>query len=224
MSPSCKVDVIHHLTCQHQVEVEVWPPRLEVYFRDEPWTDPMDTQLRFEATVLNSGRGVRWEVYDADGGPGAGSIDATGLYQAPDKGAWLDGHTDVIVATSVEDPLRKATTWITLLGKGPLPPPVARIEIRPKRINLYYRYNRDNAYIDDSNKLQLFQADIWNSAIQTVTWQSPSAGSIDTHGLYTVPDTGYDHQVVVIRGFIGTTGVFDEATIVLLNYDWPGLH
>ena len=225
MSPSYKVDVIHHLTCQHQVEVEVWPPRMELYFRDEPWTDPLNTQLRFEATVLNSGHGVRWEVYDAEGGPGAGSIDATGLYQAPDKGSLLNGHTDVIVASSVQDPLRKAYAWITLLGKGPLKPPAARIEIRPGRINLYYRNGHDNAYIDDSNKLQLFQAEIWNSAIQAVTWQVQSgAGSIAADGLYTVPDTGSDHQVVVIRGYIGATGDFDEAQIVLLNYDWPGLH
>lgn len=225
MSPGYKVDVIHHLTCQHQVEVEVLPPRMELYFKDEPWTDLLNTQIRFEATVLNSGKGVHWQVYAASGGPGAGSIDATGLYQAPDKGSVLNGHTDIVVATSVEDPLRKAYAWVTLLGQGPLIPEVARIEIWPRRINLYCWAGADNSYIDDSNKLQLFQAEIWNSSIQTVTWHIQSGpGFIYSDGLYMAPTSGSSGQVVVVRGTIGAAGAYDEAQIVLLNYDWPGLH
>ena len=209
--PGCRVDVIHHITCRHQVEVEVSPPRAELYFGDERWTDPLDTQIRFEATVFNSGRGVRWQVYDAAGGPGAGTIDATGLYQAPAKGGLKSGHTEVIVATSVEDPLRKAYAWVTLIGVGPLKAPDPRIN--------------DNAYIDDSNKIQLFQATIWNSAIQTVSWQVFSgAGAIDANGLYRAPNFGADHQLAIIRAYIDSTTVYDEARVVLLNYVWPGLH
>ncbi len=203
------------------------PPRAELYFGDERWTDLMDTQIRFEATVFNSDLGVRWQVYDAAGGPGAGTIDATGLYQAPDKGSLTSGHTEVVVATSVEDPLRKAYAWITLIGLGPLPAPEPRIEIWPKRANLYYHdpgSNIHNNYIDDSNKIQLFQAAIWNSSIQTVAWQVHiGAGAIDANGLYRAPNSGADHQLVTVRGYIGATTVYDEARIVLLNYVWPGL-
>lgn len=225
MRGGCRVDVIHHVVCQHQVEVEVSPPRAELYFGDERWTDPINTQIRFEATVFNSGLGVHWQVYDAGGGPGVGTIDATGLYHAPAKGSLASGYTEIVVATSVEDPMRKAYAWITLVGEGPLPAPQPRIEIWPKRVYLYYAASHDNAYIDQSNKIQLFQAAIWNSAIDSVTWEVHSgAGIIDTNGLYRTPSSGIDHQVVIVRGHIGSTSVYDDAKIVLLNYDWPGLH
>lgn len=239
MRPGCRVDVVHHITCRHQVEVEVWPPRIELYFADERMRvdhkgalvqreiDLVDTQMRFEATVINSDRGVRWQVFDAAGGPGAGSIDATGLYLAPAKGGWQNGHTDVVVATSVEDPLRKAYAWVTLIGDGPLKAPEARIEIWPKRVDLYYTHSSaadHNDYIDDSNKVQLFQARIWNSEEQSVTWQIVSgSGSIGANGLYVAPNSGNDHQMAVVRGTIGATAVYDEARIVLRNYVWPGL-
>lgn len=240
MRPACRVDVIHHIACRHQIEIEVWPPRIDLYFADarmavdhngalvQREVDLIDTQARFEATVINSDRGVHWQVFDAKGGPGAGSIDATGLYLAPGKGAWQSGHTDVVVATSVEDPLRKAYAWVTLIGDGPLPAPEARIEIWPKRVDLYYHEAGTavhNNYIDDSNKAQLFQARIWNSDIQSATWKIFSGpGSIDFNtGLYVAPYSGNDHQVVVVRGYIGATAIHDEARIVLRDYVWPGL-
>lgn len=221
----CRVDVIHHVTCRHQVEVEVSPPRAELYFGDERWTDPINTQIRFEATVFNSGLGIHWQVYDVAGGPGAGMIDATGRYQAPAMGSLTSGHTDVVVATSIEDPLRKAYAWVTMIGEGPLPAPKARIEIWPKRVNLYYHGVGYNDYIDVSNKIQLFRATICNSASQTVTWQVHSgAGVIDANGLFQAPNSGSDHQLAIIRGYINSTTVYDEAKVVLLNYVWPGLH
>lgn len=224
MRPVRRVDVLHHVVCRHQVEVEVWPPRVELYFADERWTDRIDTQARFEANVINSGRGVEWRVLDPDGGPGAGSIDATGLYRAPAKGALASGHTEIVVATAVEDPLRKATAWVTLLGEGPLPAPLPRIEICPRRVDLYYKTLHHNAYIDDSNKVQLFQATIRHSANQNVVWSLASgAGSIGADGLYQAPASGFDHGLAVVRGTIAGTGVYDEARILLRNYDWPGL-
>lgn len=233
MRPGCRVDVVHHVTCRHQVEVEVWPPRIELYFADERQVgeqreiDPFDTQVRFEATVVNSGLGVTWQVFDAAGGPGAGTIDATGLYLAPAKGAWQNGHTDVVVASSAEDPLRKAYAWVTLLGHGPIEAPKPRIEIWPKRVDLYYTQSSavvHNHYIDDSNKVQLFQARIWNSNVQNVIWHIVSGpGTIGANGLYVAPNSGNDHQMAVVRGTIGATAVYDEARIVLRNYVWPGL-
>jgi hypothetical protein len=244
MRPGCRVDVIHHIACRHQIEVEVWPPRIDLYFADERMrvdhkgalvereVDPIDTQVRFEATVINSDRGVRWQVFDAAGGPGAGSIDATGLYQAPAKGGWATGHTDVVVATSVEDPLRKAYAWVTLLGDGPLKAPDARIEIWPKRVNLYYDAGaHDNAYIDDSNKMRLFRADIWHSDDRNVEWlvngavQPAPSLAMPQSFLYTSPSMGSDMVLVLVRARIKSNpGVFDEAQVILRNYDWPGLH
>lgn len=225
-----RVDVVHYITCRHQVEVEVSPPRAELYFGDERWTDPINTQIRFEATVFNSGLGVHWQVYDATGGAGAGTIDATGLYQAPAKDGLKGGHTEVVVATSIENPLRKAYAWITLIGEGPLPVPQPRIEIWPKRVNLYYLGTHDNAYIDDSNKLQLFQASIWNSNDKMVEWlvngvlQAAQPLVVPQGFLYEAPYSGTDKQPMTVLGRIASNhGVYDESQVVLLNYVWPGL-
>jgi hypothetical protein len=229
--PGPCVDVIHHIECRHRIEVEVSPPRAELYFADERWTDRIDTQIRFEATVFNSDRGVHWQVYAADGGTGAGSIDATGLYRAPAKGSLTSGHTDVVVATSVEDPLRKAYAWVTVVGEGPLPTPQPRIEIWPKRASLYYGGWYDNAYIDDSNKQQLFRATLWHSADQTVEWlvdgslQLAQPNVMAQSFVYEAPGSGPDQQPKIVRVRIKSNpGVYDEAQLVLLNYVWPGLH
>ena len=127
------VEVVHHVTRRHRPEVEVSPPRVELTFGDERAANPASSRARFEANVLNAcSTEVRWEVLDPGGGPGAGSIDSTGLYTAPDFSAGLDGHTDVVVATLVEDPLRKAFAWVTLVGCGPWPVPVPTIQVTPK--------------------------------------------------------------------------------------------
>ena len=109
------------------------------------------------------------------GGPGAGSIDSTGLYTAPDFSAGLDGHTDVVVATLVEDPLRKAFAWVTLVGRGPWPVPVPTIQVTPKLANLYYPSGHDNEYIDPSNTWQLFRARIRDSDETQVDWRVDGA-------------------------------------------------
>lgn len=227
MKPGCRIDVIHHITCRHQVEVEVAPPRAELYFGDERWTDLIDTQIRFEATVFNSDLGVRWQVYDAAGGPGTGTIDATGLYQAPPKGGLKSGHTDVVVATSIEDPLRKAYAWVTLIGEGPLPAPEPRIEIWPKRANVYYL---GTAYIDQSNKIQLFRANVWHSDDETVEWlvdgviQPAQPPVMPRAFLYEAPlasSTSLPSKPVIVRARIKSNwDVYDEAQVVLLDYIW----
>ena len=171
--------VVHHMVCRHRVEVAVQPPRAELYFHDERWIDPIDTQLRFEALVYNSDRGVTWQVFAPDGGPGQGTIDATGLYQAPHKGTLDSATTDVVVAAARADPLRKAFAWVTLVGLDPLPAPAPRIEIWPKLATLYYWNNDDNPYIDDRNKMRVFRAFPRHAADQAVQW-SATLGSIVT--------------------------------------------
>ena len=207
--------VVHHMLCRHQVEVAVQPPRAELYFRDERWIDPIDTQLRFEAVVYNSDRGATWQVLAPDGGPGRGTIDATGLYQAPDKGALDSGTTDVVVATARADPLRKAFAWVTLVGLGPLPAPPPRIEIWPKLVTLYYRNNDNNDYIDDSNKLWVFRAFPRHAANPTVQW-SATTGTV-------TPGSGSVSEAIVTAKLASDPSITDDARVVLLNYIWPGL-
>jgi len=65
---------------------------------------------------------------DLQGGPGAGTIDAAGLYLAPDKGSLPFGLTDIVVATSTDDPFRKAFARVAIVGWDPnqSPPPRLR--------------------------------------------------------------------------------------------------
>jgi hypothetical protein len=216
------------MICRHQVEVAVQPPSAELYFHDERWIDPIDTQIRFEAVVYNSDRGVTWQVLAPDGAPGRGTIDATGLYQAPDTGTLASGTTDVVVATARADPLRKAFAWVTLVGLGPLPAPAPRIEIWPRLVTLYYWSNDDNAYIDDSNKMWVFRAFPSHAASPAVNW-STTLGSIvpgspdSTWGSYTAPNTGGTAEATVTVALAADPTVTDDARVVLLNYNWPGL-
>jgi hypothetical protein len=218
-------EVVHHVTLRHQVEVEVWPARAQLYFANERWTDRINTQLRFEARVFNSQLGVRWEVRDPTGNPGAGSIDATGLYRAPNKGTLESGTTDIIIATSLEDPLRKAYAWMTLVGVGPLPNPDPRVEIWPKRVTLYYESGYDNAYMDVSNKIQLFRAEVHHST-SAVEWlvnmapQIPPA--VGPWFDYAAPSNGSNTHVMVRGRLQAAPNVYDEAWVDILNYSWPG--
>jgi hypothetical protein len=220
------VDIFHHVVCRHQVEVEVWPPQAEVYFQDEKWVDPINTQLRFEAAVFNSAAGVSWEVRDLAGNPGAGSIDASGLYQAPPKGSLPSGFTDIVVATATEDPLRKAFAWVTLLGEGPEPAPAPSIEIWPKRAYLYYPQGQHNSYIDDSNKMQLFRTTLRNSATSEVDWLVNGVvqgGIVEPWFLYKVSGSGATQKVTIRARIKNQPTVYDEAKVIQINYFWPGL-
>ena len=235
------IRVVHHMVCRHQVEVAVQPPRAELYFHDERWVDPINTQLRFEAVVYNADRGVTWQVLAPGGGPGAGTIDATGVYRAPDKGALASGTTDVVVATARADPLRKAFAWVTLVGLGPLPEPAPRIEIWPKHVTLFYANLHDNPYIDDSNKLFVFRAFPRHAAIPTVQWAIKAPTTVLAPGTVTLSSTDTDLctywapappsgppyppvEVTITAQLPAYSGVQDDATVVLLNYVWPGLH
>lgn len=226
--------MIHHpcrkipVHCHPRVGVAVQPPNAELYFRDERWIDPINTQIRFEALLYNSDRGVTWQVLAPDGGPGHGTVDATGLYRAPDKGGLESGTTDIVVVTARADPLRKAAAWVTLVGEGPLPAPAPRIEIWPKLVTLYYMNNDDNAYIDDSNKLRMFRAFPRHPANLAVTWSATQGavtpGFPDTRWCtYTAPNNGGTAEATITAKLAADPTVTDDARVVLLNYNWPGL-
>lgn len=221
-----------HVVCCPQIEVEVWPSQAEVHFRDDLGVNPINTQIRFEAAVYNGqSAGVHWEVLHPEGGPGAGAIDATGRYLAPLKGGLQSGLTDVVVASSIENPLRKAFAWVTLVGVGPAEVPAPTIFIRPKVAHIYYRSNKvtadRNEFIDQSNKMQMFRATVRNSnaAVEWVVNGTPAANTPPSElFLYEPPaemDTGDTTLVVVGARLAGIPGVMDEAKVVFLNYRWP---
>jgi hypothetical protein len=222
------VEVVHHVTRRHRAELEVWPARAVVAFRDERSANPVDTRVRFEATVFNAcNTAVRWDVLDPKGGPGAGSIDETGLYSAPAFASSLDGHTDVVVATLVEDPLRTAYAWVTLVGQGPWPVQAPRIEVRPKTAVLYYPNGHDNAFIDASNTMQFFRAKIRDSSTTAVEWRVDGVvqpGETGELFLYRVLGAGATKKVRIEVRIAGVAGAADRAEVMQINYDWPGLH
>lgn len=218
------VDVYHRVVCRHQVEIEVWPPRAEVHFADDWTANPVGTQTRFEATVYNSNQGYLWEVRAPDGSPGQGTIDVSGLYRAPPKGALQSGATEIIVATAREDRLRKAFAWVTLVGLGPEPVTAPTIDISPKRLNLYYQQGFNNNYIDDSNKMRRFSATVHN-ATGVIQWQvvGTMLGGTGPTFLYHTPNAGGANTVRIQAWLQAQPSILDEAHIEQLNYVWPGL-
>ncbi len=227
----CGPTIVHDAVWRHRVEVAVSPPRAELYFHDERWIDPINTQIRFEAAVFNSQRGATWSVLSPSGGPGAGTIDETGLYRAPDMGGLHSGDTDIVVATSREDPLRKAYAWVTLVGEGPLVAPPPTLEIWPRSVTLYHWSGVDNPYMAQANKMRMFRAFPRNAASPSVTWVS-SAGQIEVQSdtsfcAYLAPDTGWDPDsnqatiVTVTASLASKPSVTADAKVFLVNYDWP---
>ncbi len=229
--PHCRPrHYVHNIVCQHQIGVEVWPDKAEVYFRDERYSDPVNTQLRFDAVIYNApSNKIAWEVQGVNGASAAGSIDSTGLYQAPPKGGLAHGLTEKVVATSLDDPLRRAYALITLVGAGPAPAPTPRIDLLPKQVSLYYQQQHHNAYIDSSNKMQMFHATLRNSSTADVDWYVNDApvGGPQSEYLYQAPlSSGATPLPVIvkIRAHIkATPWIKDEANIILNNYAWPGL-
>ena len=218
-----RADIHRHIVCRHQVEIEVWPPRAEVNFQDEWTANPIDTQIRFEAKVYNSDQGHLWEVRDINGNPGQGSIDAAGVYQAPAKGGLASGTTEIVVATARQDRLRKAFAWVPLVGVGPKPAAVPQVAIWPKRLELYYFNGANNNFIDDCNKEREFSAIAYDST-SAIDWViSPNTVGTGPSFLYRAPASGGTQAVTLRAQLHNQTGIFDEATILLRNYNWPGL-
>lgn len=224
--------VVHHHICQHQVEVEVWPPVAEAYFRDARYVDPINTQVRFQATVLNADTAaVRWEVRSLSGGVGAGTIDEAGLYNAPLKGSIPSGTTEIIVATPVADPMRHAIARLTLVGEGPAPSPEPRIELVPKLAHVYYMNNasdgQHNEYIGMAAKEQVYRARIRNAESDRVTWlfngSSPTDATDAPSYIYRPPASGNDMVITVEVRLLDDPAVFDRGLLHVVNYRWPGI-
>ena len=219
--------VCHHVICQHRVEVEVWPAAAEVSFQDERFAQPLEAQVQFSAFVYTApSNRVTWQVLDLHGGPGAGSIDAAGLYLAPAKGSLPFGLTDIVVATSADDHFRKAYARVAIVGLGPEPKPAPRVEVYPHRAYLYNVGGYHNNFIDSSNKMQLFRAMVYHADPAQVVWSVSGFGLVATGPEYAFPFTASVwSQTVTIEAQIPSTTPLakDSATVSWLNYSWPGM-
>ena len=218
--------VCHHVICQHRIEVEVCPAAAEVCFRDERFAQPLEAQVQFSAFVYNApSNRVTWQVLDLHGGPGAGTIDAAGLYTAPNKGSLPFGLTDLVVATSADDHFRKAYARVAIVGLGPKPKPTPRLEVYPHRVYLYYPTGYDNSYIDASNTMQLFRAMVHHADPALVEWKVPTLPvSTGPEYLYTAPTLGGQQTLRIDASIPGTTPLAaDWAMVTLLDYSWPGI-
>jgi hypothetical protein len=205
------------------VEVEVWPASAEALFADEGYADPLNTQIRFQAAVYNGASGVKWSVYSVTGGPGAGTIDSTGLYLAPVKGMLSSGHTEIVQARSEDDPLRAAYAWVTLTGRGPVAQPDPRIQIFPRHVNLYYDSGHDNSYMDPSNKRQIFRALVYNAGADETRWKVKGSITAGPTLEYVASSYGGTDKIEILAYLNGREDVNDMAYVHVLNYDWPGL-
>jgi hypothetical protein len=214
------------------VEIEVWPPKAEVYFLDEQHIDPVNTQVRFDAVVYNTpSAAVRWEVIGIDGGAAAGAIDSSGLYMAPPKGSLPHATTDIVIASAADDPLRKAFAWVTLVGFGPEVEPQPKLEIYPQQTYLYYPEGMHNSYIDPSNTMQVFRAMIHNSGAEELEWfvdegggYGSPVGDLNPWYAYQVSGSGNNKKKVKIKARLkDDLNVMDEAIVYLINYFWPGV-
>jgi hypothetical protein len=214
----------HRVICQHRIEVEVSPAAAEVSFRDERYAQPLEAQVQFSAFVYNApSNRVTWRVLDLHGGPGAGTIDAAGLYIAPNKGSLPFGLTDIVVATSADDHFRKAFARVAIVGLGPEPEPAPRVEVYPHRTYLYYPAGYNNDYIDASNTMQLFRALVHHADPALVEW-SISGVSVHTGPEYLFTASGWPSTVRIDAKVPATTPpAADWATVSLLNYSWPGI-
>ena len=222
--------VSHKIVCQHQVEVEVWPAQAEVYFQKEAHIDPVNTQVRFDAIVYNAAsNNVLWEVTDIAGNPGAGTIDPTGLYTAPPMGP--HGLTDIVVATSIDDPMRKASAMVSLIGFGPAPTPDPIIEIFPKRAYVYYPLNKNsddfNEYIDASNTKCLLRAYIRNSDYDQVIWEFNGIEKEPSWNkpwfIYKPEKLGDNAEINIEARLKNDPNIKDQMNLFVLNYKWPGM-
>ncbi|MCP4605576.1 MAG: hypothetical protein GY847_34485 [Proteobacteria bacterium] len=226
----CDHIVVHDVECRHRVEVEVWPPNAEVYYNQDRYVDPVNTQVQFDAAVYNGSSRVTWSVKNIHGGPGAGTINPSGLYTSPPTG--IHGTTDVVTATPTSDPTRKAFAFVTLIGRGPEPAPEPKIIVYPKQAYLYYppqnMVSDLNRFIDASNTMQLFRVDTMNANGQELKWEFSSLLGF-TYDLFNdkrccdirITGTGVTNRIDIKVSLENNAIVYDDASFFISNYKWP---
>jgi hypothetical protein len=221
----------HQIVCQHRVEIEVSPSEAEVCFRDERYAQPVDAVVQFTATVFNApSNRVTWRVLDLNGVERLNAIDAAGLYTAPPKAMLPFSLTEIVVATSVDDPFRQAFAKVAVVGLGPEPKPDPVIMVYPRRVDLYYpgdepNTREHNEYIDSSNTMQLFRALVSNGDPSGIEWAVDGGVTVATgpEYMHRLSGSGPFKVVHVTATLPGLHTATDRATVSQLNYSWPGI-
>ncbi len=157
---------------QATVTVTVPPPVVAVAVNPPSASLQPGASQAFTASVTGTANAaVAWSVVEV----GGGSVDAQGLYTAPDsEGAF---H---VKATSLADPSKsgEATVMVTA------PPPVIAVTVNPASVDL------------QGGAAQAFTATVTGTANTYVSWSVVEAGggSVTAAGLYTAPGgTGTYH-------------------------------
>jgi O-glycosyl hydrolase len=161
------------LTAQAAVYVGS-PGAVEILLSPTEITVAAGQTQAFNATVLKTAdTAVSWTVQEA----GGGTIDASGLYTAPQAAG-----TYHVVATAHADTTKSAIGTVTVT-----PPPVqVAVSINPTTASLL------------TNATASFSASVTGTANSAVTWsvQEAAGGTISATGLYTAPATAGTWHVV----------------------------
>ncbi len=166
-----------------------------------------------------------WRVHALDGGPGAGVIDETGLYIAPAKGSLPYGFTEIVSATSVDDPFRRAYAQVVVVGLGPKPPPPPRVEVFPKWVKLYHVDGHHNLYIDKATRNSFSEHLLFHADPSQLVWKKDGTQvGTGPEYLYQVTNADkFEHEIDITVELSTTAGVKDHARVSLLDYLWPGI-
>ncbi|WLT31190.1 right-handed parallel beta-helix repeat-containing protein [Geothrix sp. PMB-07] len=144
------------------------------------WTLDTGTQKQFTATVTGTGNYDATLTWSAK----LGTISSTGLYTAP-----AASGTDVVTATSVQDPTKTAAASVTVASVST----ISAVSVSPASLTL-------NVGVQKQFTAAVAGTGTYNSA---VTWSS-QRGSITSTGLYTAPSTGGADVVTAMSAQDGT--------------------
>ena len=180
------------------VRITLLPPIKVNITSSNYFIDTVSQTNQFTAQVQNtSNNAVIWSI-----SPAVGTISPTGLYAAPSTIAAQ--QTVTITATSVADPTQSA------IGSVLLNPPVSVILV-PGNVTLITSHS------------QQFTANVSWTANPAVTWSmSPSAGTLDSNGLYTAPATiNTSSTLTVTATSVADPTKFATATVNLMSTIGP---
>jgi hypothetical protein len=139
---------------------------------------------QFTATVTNaSNTAVTWTVSPAT----AGTISGSGLYTAPSS--VTSQITATVTATSQADATKSASATVTLQSGS------ITVSVKPTTAQV------------DAGFTQQFTAIVTNTTQTAVTWavSPPTAGTIDSSGLYTAAATGSGNATVTATSQVDST-------------------
>lgn len=164
---------------------------VSVAIRPPTATVPLDGRQQFTADVSGTANtAVTWSVQE---GAAGGSVDETGLYNAPDVAGVYH-----VVATSVADPTKSAVATVTVPIEISIEPPSAALTFGSR---------------------QQFTATVQGTSNTGVFWSvsgppTLNPGTVDSTGLYTAP--GNDSGTFVVRATSqADPSRFAEATVTV---------